>query len=170
MASKHYAYRWTPISHLCEYKTICVLVWQLPPLIIPNTIVFTHTWYLLLGSVFMVILFRPFLHLTYITFREINVSSDNIPCMCLRLYYLLYNAGGVIMILPTLIYLLEWDMHVSLCKMHTLHGLMLWPVHVLNLGCYHTLICHPDPFWTTWMFCNWQLCVHLSKLYILGFW
>ena len=39
----------------------------------------------------------------------------------------------------------------SVCAMHILYAHWFSLVHMLNFLCYHMLICHFEPFWTTWM-------------------
>ena len=56
------------------------------------------------------------------------------------------------LIVYSVLYLLEWDIPMSMCAMHILYAhWFFFLVHMLNFGCYHMLICHFDSFWSTWM-------------------
>ena len=55
------------------------------------------------------------------------------------------------LIVYSVLYLLEWDIPMSMCAMHILYAHWFSLVHMLNFVCYHVLISHFDLFWTTWM-------------------
>ena len=67
-------------------------------------------------------------------------------------YWCLYGVMVVCyLIVYSVLYLLEWDIPMSMCAMHILYAHWFSLVHMLNFMCYHMLICHFDSFWTTWM-------------------
>ena len=54
------------------------------------------------------------------------------------------------LIVYSVLYLLEWDIPMSMGAMHILYAHCFFSlVHMLNFVCYHMLICHFDSFWTT---------------------
>ena len=82
-----------------------------------------------------------------IWFRHRMITRNNILFEFILLLYM----RVCYLIVYSVLYLLEWDIPMSMCAMHILYAHCFSLVHMLNFVCYHMLICHFDSFWTTWM-------------------